>query len=295
MEALTQENSTGTKTTQQFSELFKALGISEEIAKHVESEPIPEGNYFKSEQYKQSLQRKADFYNSTKGNLTGCDCEKCNNKGVFMYINDDLVETCRPCDCMTIRECAAAMRNSGIDENILNAMTFDSYNAAEEWQARMKKVAFNYMETIKSGDTEHWLLMSGQSGAGKTHLSTAVCVELMKAGFKVKYMTWHEIVHKLTQAKFNEERYNNVIALINNAEILYIDDLFKTEKAEKDIAFEVLNMRYVSKKPTIISCELNLDGITDIDTATAGRITHMSKGFTAQIKADENRNYRRKL
>lgn len=195
---------------------------------------------------------------------------------------------------MAIRQCASAMRNSGIDEGVLGRMTFDTFNATEDWQKRMKGIAENYAGAIKRGETDHWLLMSGQSGSGKTHLSTAVCVELMKCGHKVRYMTWHEIVHKIQQAKFNDEKYNAVISDISNAEILYIDDLFKTEKAEKDIAFEVINIRYVSKKPTIISCELNMSAMVEIDAATAGRINQMSKGYAAQILNDDTRNYRRK-
>lgn len=285
-----QEDRNGTSTIRPLSELLKELGHIE----HFPSESEPTGNYYQSDRYREALQRKVDYYNSTAGALTGANCSKCNNKGVFMFINDDMVETCRTCECMAIRQCANAMKQSGIDESVLERMTFEAFTTEEEWQKRMKLIAMKYTEAVKNGDTEHWLFMSGQSGSGKTHLSTAVCVELMKAGHKVKYMTWHEIVHKLQQAKFNEERYNAVMSSINDSEILYIDDLFKTEKSERDIAFEVLNSRYISKKPTVISCELNMPSIIEIDVATAGRIEHMSKGFSAQIINDEKRNYRRK-
>lgn len=288
---LTLEDKTGTSMTTRLSELISSLG---HIEKFPPSDEPEEEDYFHSERYREVLQGKADKYNSRVGSLQGYDCPKCLNKGFTMYINADFDEVCRTCECMPIRECATAMRNSGIDETTLERMTFDTFEETQDWQKRMKSVAMKYVDTIKSGDTEHWLLMSGQTGSGKTHLSTATCVELMKAGFKVKYMTWHEIVHKIQQAKFSEERYNSIMSAIADAQVLYVDDLFKTEKSERDIAFEVLNVRYVSRKPTIISCELNLNSMAEIDAATAGRIEHMSKGFAAQILNDEKRNYRRK-
>lgn len=279
-------------TMKPLSEMIAELGRIE----HYEPEEHPEDeeDYFHSQRYREVLQRKADKYNLREGSLQGYNCSKCLNKGYVMYINDDFDEVCRTCECMAIRECARAMRSSGLDESSLERMTFEAFKDEEEWQKRMKSVAIRYLEAVNSGDTEHWLFMSGQTGSGKTHLSTAVCLELLKKGHSVKYMTWHEIVHKLQQAKFSEERYEAVISAISSAEVLYIDDLFKTEKSERDIAFEVLNVRYVSRKPTIISCELNINSINEIDSATAGRIIQMSKGYTAQILNDDSRNYRKK-
>jgi DNA replication protein DnaC len=291
VETLTQETNDGMTATQPLSELIAKLG---NIPK-VEAPEEIHGDYFKSERYREQLQRKADYYNQTPGILENYDCKKCLNKGVVAYVTEDLTESCKPCECMAIRDCINGMKASGIDKAVFDNYTFDKYIANEQWQIRMKSVAQNYLKTILSGDTQHWLLMSGQSGSGKTHLSTAVCYELIKSGHKVKYMIWTDIVNKLTQLKYKETDYSGFIRSISDSEILYIDDLFKTEKPHKELVFEVINSRYISRKPTIISCETNLEYMFDIDTAVAGRISQMSKGFACQIKNDESRNYRRKL
>lgn len=288
METLTQETKDGMTTTQRLSELIKELGkincdVGEEIT----------GDYFKSDRYRKRLEEKATYYNLQVGTLTGCNCTKCKNKGVVMYITEDLQEVCKTCECMALRECIDNMKSCGIDAKVLKECTFSKFNVSEQWQEQIKTVAERYVETIKSGDTEHWLLLSGQTGAGKTHLSTAACVELMKAGKKVRYMMWHDIVHKLTQSKYNEEAYYKMLNELSEAEVLYIDDLFKSEKAEKGIAFEVINARIISRKPTIISSELGIDAISAIDPAIAGRIAQMATGFSCQIKNDDARNYRR--
>jgi DNA replication protein DnaC len=292
-ETLTLPDSTGTKTTQpsfeSIAELIKTLS-EVPIAEDCEIE----GSYFKSERYRKNLENKAAFYNSQPGILIGYNCTVCNNKGHVMYITDDFREVCKECECGSIRECIRSMNASGIDSEVLNSCTFETFKDEEEWQKKMKLISKRYTEAIKAGDTKHWLLMSGQSGSGKTHLSTAVCIELMKAGLKVKYMTWNDIVHKAQQAKYSADAYNDFIKSINEADVFYIDDLFKTEKSERDIAFEIINMRYISAKPTIISTEVNLEGIQAIDGAIAGRINDMSRGYMCQIKNDEARNYRRR-
>ena len=275
-----------------------SFNVNESIAKLLEMtskelENVDNENYFRSERYRAALQRKADYYNSVSGQLIGYNCEKCKNKGIYMFI-DDFREVLKDCECKNIRDCIESMRQSGIDSVVIETNTFEKFITDEDWKVRMKAVAEKYLKTLLEGDTEHWLLMSGQSGSGKTHLSTAVCIELMKSKFQVKYMTWNDIVHKAQQSKFNADAYNSFIKSITAADVFYIDDLFKTEKSEKDIAFEILNMRYISKKPTIISTEVNLEGIQSIDSAIAGRISHMCKGFMCQIKNDESRNYRRR-
>lgn len=287
-ETSTLQDNIGTTTTRPLSELIGKL-----MNTPIDSEDYQDG-YFKSDKYRQALERRAEFYNSTPGMLTGYNCPKCNNKGCVMYITDDLVETCKDCECMPIRRCVDAMNRCGIDSKILETNTFDNFEETEDWQKRMKSIVRNYTDAILRGDTEHWLIISGQTGAGKTHLSTAACIEFMKSGLNVKYMTWKDIVHKLQQAKFNSTEYYNIINDISTVDVFYIDDLFKTEKAEKDIAFEVLNTRYVSRKPVVVSTEVNLDGIQNIDAAIAGRISEMCRGYVCQIKNDDNRNYRRK-
>lgn len=249
--------------------------------------------YFKSAKYRALLEEKAKFYNSQPGTLKFYHCDKCLNKGVIEYITEDFDESMRPCECTNIRSCYQAMYQSGITEDAIDRMSFDSFHDAEnEWQTRMKATAKRYA----GSNLTHWLLMSGMSGTGKTHLCTAVAKDLLLKGHNVKYVMWHDAVRKLSGNKYNVDSYERYMKDIINAEILYIDDMFKSGKseAEKGIAFEIVNTRYINRKPTIISTELSLQAIEDIDKAIAGRIEEMSKGFCAQIKEAPDRNQRKK-
>ena len=78
------------------------------------------------------------------------------------------------------------------------------------------------------------------------------------------------------------DAYKKAMNRLRNAPVLYIDDLFKGSVSEGDVnlAFSILNDRYNSTgKKTIISTELTIDEITEIDDAIAGRIRERSRGF----------------
>ena len=46
---------------------------------------------------------RCDWYNQSRGSLTGYDCPKCRNKGSIAYLQDG-VEMHRICQCMAIRQ-----------------------------------------------------------------------------------------------------------------------------------------------------------------------------------------------
>ena len=94
-----------------------------------------------------------------------------------------------------------------------------------------------------------------------------------------------------------------MIDRFKKAEVLYIDDLFKTGKApdgsvlkitgaDVNVAFEIINYRYNNPAlVTIISSELTEDEILDIDEATGGRIYERAKKAFS-IGKDRKKNYR---
>jgi DNA replication protein DnaC len=84
---------------------------------------------------------------------------------------------------------------------------------------------------------------------------------------------------------------------MKQVDVLYWDDLFKHPKEptsfEIDLAFEVLNYRYLNLKPTIISSERTPNELLAIDEALGSRILERSKGHLAVIQGIEC-NYRLK-
>lgn len=244
----------------------------------------------------------ADNFNSGTGSLNLNDdynCDICKNKGLIMKaieIHPGMwTTTTKECKCMDVRRSIVNMRKSGL-ENVIKKCTFKNFEAEEEWQIKLKHAAMEY-----ANNPEGWFFIGGQTGAGKSHLCTAICRELLLNGLSVKYMLWRDEVVRLK--KFPDD-YDRIISDFKNVEVLYIDDLFKTGRSDEgsvqkptaadvNIAFEILNFRYCNPKLlTIISSECTIDNILDIDEALGGRIFERAKAFS--LKPDRNKNFRLK-
>lgn len=276
------ETNTGMKTTQQFIK-----EITQRMAE-VSSEEYEADRQRRN--YEADL-RKIEILNSVEGEAKYFDCRICRNRGTEAFINEYGFISYRDCVCKKKRECYRMMERSGIHPEVLKRFTFQNFEDNELWQKDMKHKAMQYAKS----DISEWLVLSGQSGSGKTHLCTAVAKHLISQGHEVKYMLWSDIARRLTALKFKEAEYDEFFRQIVSAEVLYIDDFLKTYR-DPAIAFDVINARYTARenRATIISTEMNLDAIRNMDEATAGRIREMSQDYCYQIKQDPNRNYRYK-
>ena len=274
------ETSTGMNQTQQFIK-----EITQKMA-NVSSEEYEADRQRRN--YEADL-RKIEILNAGEGEAKYFDCRICKNKGIIAFMNEYGFPSYKDCECKKKRECYRMMERSGIHPEMLRKFTFQNFEDNELWQKDMK---FKAMQYAKS-DLSEWLVLSGQSGSGKTHLCTAVSKHLLSQGHEVRYMLWSEIARRLTQLKYKEAEFDDFYREITDAEVLYIDDFFKSHK-DPLLAYDVINARYLAreKRPTIISTEMNLDAIRNIDEALAGRIRERSENYCYQIKQDPKRNYR---
>lgn len=247
-------------------------------------------------------QFKVDDWNNTPGNRNeedGYNCNICKNKGTIAKLVDNGNGTYShcfaDCSCVETRNSIMRMKRSGL-KDIIKDYTFDKFEDSEPWQKAIKGAAMEYAR-----NPEGWFFLGGQSGAGKTHLCTAICREFLLSGKKVRYMLWRDDIVKIKGAVTDSEEYGRQIDQFKTVDVLYIDDLFKTGKtdngyqkptgADINVAFEILNYRYNNPKLlTIISSELTEDELIDIDEAIGGRIYERAKAFT--IGKNRDRNYR---
>ena len=239
---------------------------------------------------------KVDAINQVPGELTGHDCPKCRNRGYYMVLREDGSFFSRECDCMKIRRCIWEMERSGL-KNSIRELTFDKFQTEEEWQGKLKAGAVAYAEA-----PEGWLLFCGQSGSGKTHLCTAVCRHRLLAGDSVRYMSWRSAVAELKGLALDSDRRADLIEGYKTIQVLYVDDMFKSGRAadgttnptgaDINLAFEILNHRYLNKLPTIISTEKTPQELVEIDEATGSRIIEMAGKNVFAIGRNQKRNYR---
>lgn len=242
-----------------------------------------------------SVRQQVDWYNNTRGNLTGYDCPICKNKGDIAFISEKTGhETHRECECMDIRRTLQRIEKSGL-KNLLRDYTFEKFITAEAWQARSKQMAMSFLKDHEN----QWFYAGGQVGCGKTHLCTAIVNEFIKSGMSAYYMLWRDEIVPLKANVTDDEAYSNAIRKFKEVDVLYIDDFFKTERgkdpttAEINIAFEILNYRYNNRNLiTIISSERLIDEIIDIDEAVGSRIYQRARRYCMTVKYDRSKNYR---
>ena len=239
-----------------------------------------------------SCEERIERYNSRPGNLDGYDCPICHNKGNVMIIRDGY-EYFPECECMERRRGKWRLEKSGLAD-MVGRCRFDTFETKTKVQETMKDMAQEFAKRGKG-----WFFVGGQVGCGKTHICTAICNEFMEQGKSVRYMIWTDEVTKLKAIKMNEEEYAREIAGWKRADVLYIDDLFKTRNgvqptdADVNIAFEIVNARYNDKNLiTIFSGERMMGDILDIDEALGSRIFQKCGDFKLSIAKNRNNNYR---
>ena len=136
-------------------------------------------------------------------------------------------------------------------------------------------------------------MFMGQPGSGKTHLSLSIANVLMDKGVGVVYMGYRDVITQIKQNIMDEVYYNKVMNRYKNAKVLLIDDLFKgsISKSDINIMFELINYRYFNKLPVIVSTELSIENLVNIDEALGSRLIEMSKDFLVGIR-NKKLNYR---
>lgn len=239
----------------------------------------------------------AELFNRTPGKLTGYDCPVCLNRGNLMDVRKEsgrIYRFLRECECVKIRKSIREIERSGLAP-LMGECTFDTWEEREPWQQRAKKLATEYAAKPDDG----WFVMAGSVGAGKTHLCTAVCGELLKRAIPVRYVLWRDLAVQAKAILMDREAYQALVAPLKRVKVLYIDDLFKTGKSgsgmgikvtdgDVNLAYEILNNRSNNGLPTVISSELTVEDITDIDEATGSRIYQRSKGYYIPLRDKAN-------
>ena len=209
------------------------------------------------------------------------------------FIIDDGVAN--PCECRALRMAEDILNKSGIGKEFRNKR-FDNFDFSRNMAIMQGyKSALEYeSEFLDIEDTRcNSIMFLGQVGSGKTHLSMAIANELMDRGIGVIYMGYRDAITNIKQNMLDSVYYNRVMNRYKGARVLYIDDLFKGKITDSDIniMFELINHRYFNNLPMIISSELSVGRLLDIDEALGSRLVEMTKGRVVELRGKEL-NYR---
>lgn len=241
--------------------------------------------------FRAMAQLKVDTYNQSQGedDGTGIQCGVCNNRGDLAFLNDSEFFAVRPCKCAGTRLTVQRLQRQGLFE-IAKEKTLPGFRTDTDTRKALKSIVKKFL-----ADKEpRWMILCGQSGAGKTHLCTAAFVRLsFDMGLDGRYLLWNSDGRRMkAAAKDGDEQLLNDFKRCN---LLYIDDLFKCKRdsepsdADVRLAFEILDYRYNHKLMTIISTEMLLEDIRYLDEAIYRRIYEMCGPYIGNIGRDPDK------
>lgn len=182
-------------------------------------------------------------------------------------------------------------RKRCFDGSGLAGCTFGSSEWSEHlWKAKRYADNFEAFYKRKTG-----LLLYGSVGTGKTHVAACVANALIDKGYKVRMTNFGSIVNNLQESFQGRQKYIDDLA--ENYNLLIIDDLGAERQSEfmKEQIFNVIDSRYRSGKPMIVTTNLTSEQLKKPEDVASGRIYDRILERCHPLKIDGESMRRKKL
>ncbi|MBN1693052.1 MAG: ATP-binding protein [Dehalococcoidales bacterium] len=179
-------------------------------------------------------------------------------------------------------------------------MTFINYkrrtDLSMEQQDNMDaayRLAFDFAK-----NPEGWLVLMGETGCGKTHLASAIVNYCYEQGKPALFVVVPDFLDHLRSA-FNPESkvsYDRLFESVKTAPLLVLDDFGEqtTNPWVKEKLYQLINYRYNSRLPTVITTRLSLDEIMgEVDSSISSRLVDRKISVTFNIIAPDFRTDRK--
>ena len=244
-------------------------------------------------------------------------CNKCGNKKIFVgndWQGNKIAKRC-VCNCYEeeqqrlkekeekrskIKRIEKLKNRSLIDERYKDKH-FTDLDLNNESFINAYKRCKKYCEVAEQVyEKGYGIYLYGNSGTGKTLLTSCMANELLEKEYTVLFTNFFEILKAIRNTYNNKtsETDDNIINDISEVDFLFIDDL-GTESLSKnsgdnftqDKIFEIINKRYNKEKPTIFSSNYSMKELVanrNFMDKTVDRINEMS----ALVLKIEGKSYR---
>ncbi len=131
-------------------------------------------------------------------------------------------------------------------------------------------------------ETDRWLILAGEYGAGKTGLTVALLRVLAEQGKSVLFVNAPAMLRRVraTYGKQEAETEGAVIDSLAQVEVLAIDDIGKERLTEwaTELLYDVVNRRYSEGRRTIVTTNLAVDRLEiHLGSATFWRLFEKSR------------------
>ncbi len=199
-------------------------------------------------------------------------CKICNDTGYYEDGGRTLV-----CSCMkkTLVDCALKELNKTAPLSLSTFETFDLNYYSREFDRSVGLNPYDHMAKVLKfcklyakdfSEKSNSILMYGNTGLGKTHLSLAIANEVIKKGYGVIYVSAPSLAQRLEKEHFSRDNSDSVTNMLLDCDLLIIDDLgteFSTKFSTAEM-YNIFNSRLLLSKPVIINTNCELDKLEEI-------------------------------
>ena len=152
--------------------------------------------------------------------------------------------------------------------NLINC-TFDRVIAPDRQEVIIAK---NFVKNLKElSKDNNGLIFHGNVGTGKTYLAACIANKIIEDyQIRVKMRNIPQIINDIEKGGFDIDK-NDYYRKLSSVSLLILDDFGIERNTEyvNEMVYQIINTRYESKKPTIISTNIPLgvimNGSNDID------------------------------
>lgn len=196
-----------------------------------------------------------DDYIGTDGLLR---CGKCGGKKqtVIILRGEQQMVNC-VCECVQkqleqqqMRQRAERLRKACFSSQRFVDCTFD---ADTEPHSEASVIARNYAEDFDVSESG-WLVLSGDTGRGKTFRAACICNGVIEKGFAARLTTLSEIERELWNTSDKQSVYDR----LSRTQLLVLDDFGCERKSDymNEIKYNVICTRYDAGLPLVITTNL---------------------------------------
>lgn len=137
---------------------------------------------------------------------------------------------------------------------------------------------------------ENWLVFLGANGCGKTHLAAAIASYRYQAHQQAIFVVVPELLDHLRSAFSPQSRlsYDRLFEKVKSAPLLILDDFGEQETTPwaQEKLYQLINYRYNSRLPTVITSSRSLD---EIESRISSRLSDPKISTPFYIKAPDYR------
>ena len=150
-----------------------------------------------------------------------------------------------------------------VPPTLLEAMTFDSFdskgNHAEPWARESLRNALSAARSF-ARRPDGWLLLTGPTGVGKTHLAVAIAGARLAQGEPVTFAFVPDLLDHLRQAFAPGSRisYDRLFESVKSVEVLILDDLGAQSATPwvDEKLYQLIVHRHDLRLPTVITTRI---------------------------------------